>query len=76
MRLGYLIGKIFKHYAQTTLKTAGSGACRYAIWSLELNGPMSVSTLGCYGEVLPPEGAVGEVWFGSRKEGAKLAFCY
>ena len=24
---------------------------------------MSVSTIGCYGEVLLPEGAVGEVWF-------------
>jgi len=63
MRLGYLIGKLSKHYAQATLKTAGSGVCRYAIWSFELNGPMSVSTIGCYGEVLPPEGAVGEVWF-------------
>ena len=69
-------GSYSEHYGKATSTTEGSGVCRYTIWSFELNGPMSVSTLGCDGEVLPPEGAVGEVWFGSRKEGARLAFCY
>lgn len=68
-------GSYSEHYAQATLNTEGSGVCRYAIWSFELNGPMSVSTLGCYGEVLPPEGAVGEVILGQGASSLRF-YCY
>ena len=50
-----------EEYADATLTTEGSGVCRKAIWSFDNNGPMSVSTLGCNGEAIPPENAVGKI---------------
>ena len=54
-------GTYSEEYADTTLTTEGSGVCRKAIWSFDHNGPMSISTLGCYGELVPPEDAVGQI---------------
>jgi hypothetical protein len=52
----------------------GSGECRHLVWSFDYDGPITVQELGCYGEIQPPEDAVGEVVFGdSFKHGL---FCY
>ena len=68
-------GTYSEEYANTTLTTEGSGVCRKAIWSFDHNGPMSISTLGCYGEVVPPEGAMGEITLGIG-DLANDFFCY
>ena len=68
-------GKYSQEHAQATFMTDGSGVCRKAIWSFDNKGPMSISTLGCYGEVVPPESAVGEIIIdrGTFKSGF---YCY
>ena len=68
-------GTYSEEYADATITTEGSGVCRKAIWSFELNGPMSISTLGCYGEVIPPENAVGEITLVKEKHRPRF-FCY
>ena len=52
----------------------GSGVCRHSIWLFDYDGPITVKELGCYGEVLPPEDAVGEVAFGASFKHS--LFCY
>jgi len=70
-------GTYSERYTDATFTTEGSGVCRKAIWSFEHNGPMSISTLGCYGEVIPPEDAVGEIWMELNKIKPRLySFCF
>ena len=52
----------------------GSGVCRHRVWSFDYDGPITVKDLGCYGEIQPPEGAVGEVVFGDSFKHS--LFCY
>ena len=52
----------------------GSGVCRHRVWSFDYDGPITVKDLGCYGEIHPPEGAVGEVVFGDSFK--QSLFCY
>jgi hypothetical protein len=59
-------GTYSEKYADATFTTEGSGVCKKAIWSFDHNGPMSISTLGCYGEVIPPENAVGKMTLGKN----------
>ena len=68
-------GTYSEEYAGATSTTEGSGLCRKAIWSFDYNGPMSISTLGCYGEVISPENAVGEITLVKEKHGPRF-FCY
>jgi len=68
-------GTYSHEYAKATFMTDGSGVCRKAIWSFDHKGPMSISTLGCYGEVIPPENAVGEITLVKEKHGLRF-FCY
>ena len=68
-------GTYSEKYAGAAFTTEGSGVCRKAIWPFDNNGTMSISTLGCYGEVIPPEGAKGEVNFSNPKEHRLRFFC-
>ena len=68
-------GTYSEEYAQATFMTDGSGVCRKAIWSFDHNGLTNISTLGCYGEVLPPEDATGEVSLGAEDLKSSF-FCY
>ena len=52
----------------------GSGVCRHRVWSFDYDGPITVKDLGCYGEIQPPEDAVGEVVFGDSFKHS--LFCY
>ena len=52
----------------------GSGVCRHSIWLFDYDGPITVKELGCYGEIQPPEDAVGEVVFGDSFKHS--LFCY
>ena len=52
----------------------GSGVCRHRVWSFDYDGPITVKDLGCYGEIQPPEDAVGEVVFGDSFK--QSLFCY
>ena len=52
----------------------GSGVCRHLVWSFDYDGPITVKELGCYGEIQPPEDAVGEVVFGDSFKHS--LFCY
>ena len=52
----------------------GSGVCRQRVWSFDYDGPITVKDLGCYGEIQPPEDAVGEVVFGDSFKHS--LFCY
>ena len=52
----------------------GSGVCRHRVWSFDYDGPITVQELGCYGEIQPPEDAVGEVVFGDSFK--QSLFCY
>ena len=52
----------------------GSGVCRHRVWSFDYDGPITVKDLGCYGEIQPPEDAVGEVMFGDSFKHS--LFCY
>ena len=52
----------------------GSGVCRHRVWSFDYDGPITVKDLGCYGEIQPPEDAVGEVVFGDSFK--HRLFCY
>ena len=52
----------------------GSGVCRHRVWSFDYDGPITVKDLGCYGEIQPPEDAVGEVVFGYSFKHS--LFCY
>ena len=52
----------------------GSGVCRHRVWSFDYDGPITVQELGCYGEIQPPEDAVGEVVFGDSFK--HRLFCY
>ena len=61
-------------YNTAEADTQGSGVCRHRVWSFDYDGPITVKELGCYGEVLPPEDAVGEVAFGASFKHS--LFCY
>jgi hypothetical protein len=68
-------GTYFEEYAQATFMSDGSGVCRYATWTFNHNGPMSISTLGCYGEGIPPEEVIGKVSLNSSDH-RKEFYCY
>ena len=68
-------GTYSEEYADATFSTEGSGDCRKAIWSFDNEGPISISTLGCYSEVVPPENAVGKIAVGKGDESSGF-YCY
>ena len=54
----------------------GTGACRHGLWSFDYKGKMAIATIGCYGEIIPPENAEGEIWFHYPEEYNRSYFCY
>ena len=45
------------------LDVQGSGVCRHSVWSFDYEGFVQITELACYGEVEPPETAVGYISF-------------
>ena len=69
-------GEVEKLVTLTNWRTEGTGPCRHDIWSFDYKGKMSVQTIGCYGEIIPPENAEGEIWFHYPEEYNRSYFCY
>jgi len=58
------------------LDVQGSGPCRHRVWSFDYHGPITIRELGCYGEVHPPNDAMGEISFDSEVDYKRGVFCY
>lgn len=61
---------------QTMVDVQGSGPCRHGIWRFDYLGPITVRQLGCYGELIPPDNAVGEISFDSESDFKRTVYCY
>ena len=63
-------------YAPAVLEVEGTGVCRYNIWTFDYKGKMSVKDQGCYGEILPPDNSVGELYIYGPDDRSHWFFCY
>jgi hypothetical protein len=63
-------------FFNASFNSEGTGICRYSTWMFQHETFSGLRTLGCYGEIIPPEGSAGEVIFGSRAGLGNTAFCY
>ena len=63
-------------YKPAVLEVEGTGACRYNIWTFDYKGKMSVKDQGCYGEILPPDNSVGELYIYQSDDRSQWFFCY
>ena len=63
-------------YAPAVWEVEGTGVCRYNIWTFDYKGKMSVKDQGCYGEILPPDSSVGELYIYGPDDRSQWFFCY
>ena len=61
---------------ESKLEVHGSGVCRHRIWSFNYYGPITITEMGCYGEITPPDNAVGKISFSNDGSYMREVFCY
>ena len=61
---------------ESKLEVHGSGVCRHRIWSFDYYGPITITEMGCYGEITPPDNAVGTISFDNESDFRREVFCY
>ena len=72
-----LLGEDYSEsYKPAILEVEGTGVCRYNIWTFDYRGKMSVKDQGCYGEILPPDNSVGELFIHGPDDHSQWFFCY
>ena len=55
----------------------GSGLCKHNQFQFDfLRGSIFIRELGCFGEVDPPENAIGWIEFGEHDHSSPSVFCY